>query len=215
MPVATLLPAAGVVVLLALSGCGRDAGPPASQAPGALAGGRVPAVPTPVPIGEGPRLRPGPGPGPRITERLPCAAVPPPRAHDAVHLELFAAGQTVIVPAGVGIAPPRRRSGAFVTGGRCVTPLRTTEPTGVIELLRGTRATLGDLFDVWGRPLAQVRMLSFWGPLRAWVDGTRWRGSVRAIPLRQHTQIVLVSGPDVPVHATYAFPPDGVTHLRP
>jgi hypothetical protein len=33
--------------------------------------------------------------------------------------------------------------------------------------------------------------------------------------LRHHAQIVLVTGPAVPVHATYAFPPGGVTHLRP
>ncbi|WP_354698335.1 hypothetical protein DSM112329_04008 [Paraconexibacter sp. AEG42_29] len=203
-------------VLLVLGACG-GAGRPAAHPPGALAGGSVPSVPTPVPIGRGDRLRPGPGPGPgpATADRLPCRTAPPPRTHDAVHIELFAAGHTVIVPAGIGIAPPRRRAGAFVTGGRCVTPLRTTEPTGVIELLPGTRATLGDLFAVWGRALGPRRLLSFDGPVRAWVDGTRWRGPVAAIPLRHHAQIVVVTGPDVPVHATYGFPPDGVTHLRP
>lgn len=205
----------------ALGGCGAqsragaDAGAPA-HAPGALADGTVPAVPRAVAIGTGTRLRPGPGPGPPTGagSRLPCRRHAP-RPQDAVHLELFAAGRTVIVPAGIGVAPPRRAAGAFVVGGRCATPLRTSEPTGVIELVAGTRATLGDLFAVWGRPLAARRLLSFRGPVRAWVDGARWRGPVRRIPLRHHAQIVLVSGPAVPVHATYAFPRAGATHLAP
>lgn len=197
-----------------LAGCGSGEAPSgalAPPAPGALAGGRVPAVPRAVPIGTGARLRPGPGtvaqPG------LPCRvhrALP----RDAAHLELFAAGRVLIVPAGIGVAAPRR-SGALVTGGRCTIAVRTTEPTGVIELGPGTRARLGDLFAIWGRPLSPRRLLSFRGPVRAWVGGRRWTGDVRAIPLRRHAQIVLVTGPAVPVHATYAFPPAGVTHLRP
>ncbi|MCW3041713.1 MAG: hypothetical protein JWM31_3618, partial [Solirubrobacterales bacterium] len=138
------------------------------------------------------------------------------RPHDAVHVELFARGRTVIVPAGIGVAPPRRRRGAFVLGGRCLAALRTSEPTGVIELTPGTRATLGSLFAVWGRPLGEQRLLGFHGRVRVWVDGERWRGPVRNVPLMHHAQlVVVVGGPSVPVHATYGFPPDGVTHLRP
>src|SRR3954447_25751896 len=48
------------------------------------------------------------------------------------HLELFAARRVVLIPSGVGIAPPRKRTGAYVRGGRCSYPLRTREPTGVI-----------------------------------------------------------------------------------
>jgi hypothetical protein len=132
-----------------------------------------------------------------------------------VHLELFAAGRVVIVPAGIGVGAPRRRAGAYVTGGRCVMALRTSEPTGDIELTPGTRATHGDLFTIWGRELGDRRLLGFRGPVRAWVDGRRWTDPVRSIPLRPRRQIVLVTGPAVPVHATYAFPPAGVTHLRP
>jgi hypothetical protein len=213
--VRSAFPAAALACLLALplTGCGGGDGRDGPR-PGALAGGEVPAVPRAVPIGAGARLRPGPGPGPHVRHDGPLACRRHrARSHDAVHLELFAAGRTVIVPAGIGVAPPRRRSGAFVTGGRCTTPLRTTEPTGVIEVVPGVRATLGDLFRVWGRPLSGQRLLSFRGPVRAWVDGVRWPGPVHAIPLRHHAQIVVVSGPGVPVHATYAFPPHGVTRL--
>jgi hypothetical protein len=209
---------AGLAAAL-LAGCGSGASAtplaPTAPAPGALAGGVVPATPRPVPIGSGSALRPTADtvPSPRFPCRRPAAGSL--ARHDAIHLELFAAGRVVIVPPGIGVGRPHRRSGAFVTGGPCVTALRTSEPTGVIELSPGTRATLGDLFAVWGRPLTDTRLLGFRGRVRAWVDGVRWTDPVRSIPLRPRRQIVLVTGPDVPVHATYAFPPAGVTHLRP
>jgi hypothetical protein len=207
------LVAGTVVGRMDRSGASRGVG---AYTPGALAGGTVPATPRGVPIGHGAALRPGPGAVP--SEALPCRPLPDDaqalQRHDAVHLELFAAGRVVLVPAGVGIGRPLRREGPYVTGGRCAMAVHTTEPTGVVELSTGARLTLGDLFAVWGRPLADRRLLAFRGRVRAWVDGVRWTDRVRSIPLRRHRQIVLVAGPDVPVHATYAFPPDGVSHLR-
>ena len=54
-----------------------------------------------------------------------------------MHVELFANRRVVIVPAGIGIVPPLRRDGAYVLGGRCSYPLRTREPTGVVEVAGG------------------------------------------------------------------------------
>src|SRR5207247_2614682 len=93
----------------------------------------------PAPIGVGPGFRPAPGAHP--VSGLTCRAADTPRY--GVHLELFSAGRVVIVPAGIGIAPPLHREGAYVRGGRCSYPLRTREPTGVIEVKRGSRLTLG------------------------------------------------------------------------
>lgn len=178
------------------TGCGSRDGPE----PGALAGGTVPQTPQAIRVGAGPRFRPAPGahhvPGMR------CVAKEQDRF--GAHLELFAAGRIVVVPAGIGEAPPLRRSGAFIRSTRCSHPLRTREPTGLIELTRD--ASLGELFAIWGRPLDRRRLLSFRGAVRAWVDGKLFGGDPRDIPLRRHAQIVLVVGPDVPVHATYAFP---------
>jgi hypothetical protein len=126
------------------------------------------------------------------------------------HLELFAAGRVVPIPPGIGVAPPLRRSGAYVDHGRCTYPARTTEPTGLLELRRGAGLTLGQLFDVWGQPLSRTRMASFAAtparPVRAYVDGVRWTANPRAIPLRAHAVIVLEVGPYVPPHANYRFP---------
>jgi hypothetical protein len=121
------------------------------------------------------------------------------------HLELFAAKRVVLIPSGIGIAPPRSRDGARVRGGRCSYPLRTHEPTGVIEVA-APGLTLGDLFAVWGQPLSRRRMAGFRGDVRAYVGGRPWRRAPQAIPLSRHAQIVLEVGGLVPPHRTYLFP---------
>jgi hypothetical protein len=122
------------------------------------------------------------------------------------HLELFAHGHVVIVPAGIGIAPPRRREGAYVRGGACRYPVWSDESTGLLRLARGG-LTLGDLFAVWGQPLTRSRLARWSAPVRAHVDGRPWRGDPRGIPLRDHAQIVLqAGGPLLAPNARYEFP---------
>ena len=86
---------------------------------------------------------------------------------------------------------------------------RTREPTGVIELVPGVPATLGEFFAVWGQPLGRRRLVGFRTVgverVRAWVDGHVWRGDPRSIPLLRHTEIVLELGRFVPPHASYRF----------
>jgi hypothetical protein len=192
-----------LLALLLLAGCGgaqRTPGRPLERA----VGHAIPAQDLrPVPIGHGPRFQPAAGRyDARPAAGLPCGPVRAPRF--GVHLELFAAGRVVVVPAGLGVVGGGR-DGAFVRGGRCRHALSTTEPTGVIEVRHGAHATLGDLFALWGRPLSRTRLVGFRGPVRAWVDGRRWRADPRAIRLRRHAQIVLATGPEVPVHSAFAF----------
>jgi hypothetical protein len=124
-------------------------------------------------------------------------------------VELFARGHVVIVPAGIGITPPRRRHGAYVIGGRCRYPLWTSEPTGLVHVGRpGLR--LGDLFAIWGQPLTLGRLARWTAGVTAHVDGVRWRGDPAAIPLRHHAEIVVQAGAPVQrPHAGYLFP-DGL-----
>ncbi len=215
-PVRRLLP---TLAVLALAGCGsaRDtAETPERADAGRRAPDRPPRAPSatelppqdlrPVPIGRSPRFRPA-----AVVRRgAPVAGLrcDPGRARRfGVHLELFAAGRVVVVPAGIGIAPPRRREGAYVRGGRCRYALATTEPTGVVEVVHGTRATLGDLFALWGAELGPRRLVGFEGRVRAWVGGRRIAGDPRAIRLTHHAQVVLAVGPEVPVHSAFAFRP--------
>jgi hypothetical protein len=177
---------------LALSGCGAGPG--------------LPAV---APIGAGAAHRPG------SLTRAVAAARPigamtcrarRPRAALA-HVELFGDGLAVVVPAGLGVAPPRRREGAYVRGGACTYPLVTREPTGVVELAPGARATLGRLFALLGQPLSRQRMGPFGGPVRAWLGGREWKGALADLPLRARAQVVVAAGRGaVPVHARYGFP---------
>jgi hypothetical protein len=164
----------------------------------------------PTPIGAAPTYHPA------ALSRATAAARPiaglrcesAPGERDGAHLELFAQGLVVIVPAGIGVAPPVRRNGAAIAGGRCSYPARTIQPTGVIELARGAKLTLGDFFAVWGQPLSTQRLAGFrGGAVKAFVGGVAWRGDPRSIPLRRHGQIVLELGPLVPPHAAYLFPP--------
>lgn len=154
-------------------------------------------APVPTPIGVGPAFHPPalsrPVAAGRPVAGLRCGGE---GRRFGVHLELFAAGRVVIVPAGIGIAAPWRRDGAYVVSGRCSYPLRTREPTGVIEVSR-PGLTLGDLFAVWGQRLGRYR--------RAYVGGRRRPGPLAAIPLRRHAEIVLETGPFVAPHAGFLF----------
>ena len=168
-----------------------------------LCGAAAAAGPVPSPIGVGPRYHPAAETVP--VSGLRCSSAEVPRF--GVHLELFADRRVVIVPAGIGIAPPLRRQGAYVLGGRCSYPLRTREPTGVVEIVRGASLTLGELFEVWGQPLSKNRLVGFSSrsPILAFVDGRRFAGDPWTIPLRPHAEIVLELGGYVPPHSAFLF----------
>ena len=141
------------------------------------------AVPQPTPIGPGAAYRPPAG--------RPFVACPG-RPVARVHVELFAHGRAIVIPAGIGA---------------CSDPLRTRTPTGVVELTHG-RLVLGDLFRVWGRPFSTHRLLSFnsRAPVRAYVDGRAVAG-LRSIPLKPGAEIVVELGAFVPPHSSFLFPP--------
>src|SRR5919201_3582426 len=146
--------------------------------------------PIATPIGVGPRYR---ADAPRF----------------GVHVELFANRRVVVVPAGIGVAAPRRRVGAFVRPRGCSYAVRTLGPTGVVEVRRGARLTLGRLFAVWGQPLSATRLAGFstrrGAPVRAYVAGRPWQGPPGAIPLTRHAPIVLELGRFVPPHRSFRF----------
>ena len=193
---ALILAALVALSLIALTGCARDDRT------------RLP-LPQPLLFGRSARYHP-PAYGPAVAMRRPigslrCSA-PPGRARFLAHVEVIARQRVAIVPSGIGVAPPQVRRGAFVTGGRCEYPLRTHEPTGLIEVAASHAVTLGDLFRSWDQPLSQTRLLGFSGQVTAFVGTRRRRGDPRAIPLRRHTAITLEIGRTVPPRPRYAFP---------
>jgi hypothetical protein len=176
----------------------------------AASGSAVAAGPIPTPIGVGPLFHPKAA-GEAV---LRARAIGSHRClgtgqRHGVHVELFARGRVVIVPAGIGVAAPRVRAGAYVEPQGCTYAARTLEPTGVIEIRRDTRLTLGDAFRIWGQPLSPTQLAGFTttrsAPVRAYVGGKRWRGQLRSIPLRRHAQIVLELGRYIPPHRSFLF----------
>ena len=168
------------------------------------------AGPIATPIGVGPRYHP-PAATARVLRGEPVGALRCGAGgrRFGVHLEVFASGRVVIVPAGIGVAAPRTRVGAFVRPGGCSYAVRTLDPTGVVEVRHGARLTLGRLFAVWCQPLSATRLAGFstrrGAPVRAYVAGRRWRGPPGTIPLRRHAQIVLELGRFVPPHRSFRF----------
>ena len=154
------------------------------------------ALLVPTPIGVGPRFHPA------SAARRACAPGPL-DAGRRVHVELFAAGRVVIVPAGIGV---RGGSGRFgrITAARCRGSVWTTDPTGVVHF-EGARK-LGSLFSAWGRTLWPSRLLSFRGPVRVYRNGVGVGGDPRRVVLHDRDQLVLEVGPYIPPHRSYRFP---------
>src|SRR5437762_1831743 len=92
-----------------------------------------------------------------------------------------------------------------VRGARCRAHTWTTTPTGVVRFDRA--AKLGDLFSVWGMPLGGRQLLSFHGDVSLFRNGLRVRGDPRAVRLRAGDELVLETGPYVPPHRSFVFPP--------
>lgn len=176
-----------------------------------LAGTVAAAPPIATPIGTGSRYHPLPSgeavEAARPVGGLACSSRPQPRF--GAHLEVFAKRRVVVVPPGIGMAPPRRAAGIYVVSGRCSYPARTREPTGVVEVVEGSHLTIGQLFAIWGQPLGRDRLAGFRGArgerVLAFVGGVRWGGDPRSIPLARHAEIVLEIGGFIPPHTSFRF----------
>ena len=160
-----------------------------------LALGGDPSV-HPWPIGPGPRYRP---PAQQLDGRpvdvLRCSSR---RSVFQAHVEVFVNRRVVIIPSGIG------------RSAHCDYPIRTRSPIGVLDVARGQRMTIGDLFRLWGQPLARHRIASFHSkrPVRAYVAGRLVRGDAARVRLAPKAQIVIELGAYVPPHRSFLFPPE-------
>lgn len=109
--------------------------------------------------------------------------------HIHAHLAIFDNGQPVAVPMNIGIP----------ASGACIYWLHTHDDTGVIHVESPTQRTytLGELFDIWGQPLTASSVAGSSGTVIAYVDGQRYGGDPRQIPLQPHAVIQLDVGTDV------------------
>ena len=112
--------------------------------------------------------------------------------HVHAHLALIVAGRVVDgPPADTGIHLEHL----------CLYWLHTHDATGIIHIEAPHRfsPTLGNFFDIWGRPLSRRRVAAYAvGPgqtLRVYVGPLLYSGDPRSIPLYEHTKVTLEIGP--------------------
>src|SRR6478609_8385657 len=120
-----------------------------------LGAGLAPSPPVATPIAVGHRYQlPATTAATRRAAALGTLACrPATRVLRMAHVELFVRGRAVLLPAGIGIAPPAAISAGRVLGGRCRYALSTADPTGLISVNQPGRRRLGQLFRIWGQPL--------------------------------------------------------------
>lgn len=126
--------------------------------------------------------------------------------HVHTHLAIFYNGKQMQVPEFIGFAPS--------LAGGCLYWIHTHDASGIIHIEapdinppQGGPYTLAMLFDIWGVPLQRDNVAGLKGPVTAYVNGARYDGDLRAIPINAHQQIVLEIGTPLVPPPNYAFPP--------
>ena len=182
----------------------------------AHAGGQRASVrlgPEGVPVPSAPLLARAASPAPgQSVDAIACGPTEQLVFHIHAHLTIFVSGAARVVPLGVGIAPPleveQTQAGLYAAGGQCFSYLHTHAADGIIHIESPTERvyTLGDFFDVWKQPLTRDRVASAAGPVAAFVNGRRYSGDPRAIPLLAHAQIQLDVARPIVAPQSITFP---------
>jgi hypothetical protein len=98
--------------------------------------------------------------------------------------------------------------GAFVTGGSCIAWLHTHSADGIIHIESPDERSysLGQFFDLWRLPLGRSRIGPARGRVTAFLNGRRYKGDPRSLPLRAHSQIQLEIGQPLIAPQLIRFP---------
>jgi len=138
---------------------------------------------------------------------ISCATQEYVTLHVHTHLSIFDRGKQIQIPRGVGLAP--------VLPNGCLYWLHTHDASGIIHVEaprigapNGGAFDLGMFFDIWGLPLTRGDVGGIKGPVAAYVDGVKYDGDLRLIPLLAHQQIVLEIGTPTVPPPYYVFPPN-------
>ncbi len=179
-------------------------GPNASQKPVALIDGQAVGA-SHFTTGNTPRGGTG-----QNVDGITCLSEEGQALHIHSHLALYDDGKQIQVPRLIGFSASQA-----LPGGGCLYWLHTHDTSGIIHVETpdvqapgGGPYTLGMLFDIWGQPLARDGIAGLRGPVTAYVNGARYDGDLKAIPLLSHQQITLEVGTPVVPPANYAFPPN-------
>jgi len=201
--VAILAAVATVILAVTLAVTVGTGSNPSTGAKGAPTG--LPVVPGPigpenVPIEQGALLASGSSSATGGTvDGVECNSSEQVAYHVHTHLSVYVNGGLRPVPAGIGVVAPvvdHTPVGAFVHASQCYYWLHVHAQDGIIhiESPAGHSYVLGQFFDLWGQPLGLDQVGPASGPLTMWVDGVRYRGDPRLIPLGSHRDIQIDVG---------------------
>jgi hypothetical protein len=199
---AAALVVAGLVVLILVVRGGSAPTPPVASTSATPS-----AAPTATPMAAVPDSVTG-----QTIDGIQCQTTEQLVYHIHAHLAIYVNGSARSVPYGVGVTPPRKvvatNEGPLVEGGKCFYWLHTHTGDGIVHVESPTQAayTLGQFFDIWQQPLNTTTVGPATGTLFIYVNGQKYAGDPRAIPLTAHGLIQLDVGTDVPP-ASFSFPP--------
>jgi hypothetical protein len=141
----------------------------------------------------------------QVVDGISCGAMEYSTLHVHSHLAIFYNGKQMQVPQYIGLAPN--------LAGGCLYWIHTHDASGIIHIEapdisppQGGPYTLGMLFDIWGEPLTSSNVAGLSGPVTAYVNGMKYDGDLRTIPMRAHQQIVLEIGTPVVPPPNYTLP---------
>ncbi len=128
--------------------------------------------------------------------------------HFHAHLDVFADGTAITVPANIGIAVDAAEKPVGISA------LHSHDPSGIIHVeapKAGDTFTLGQFLTEWGvlsgtstSPGSPQSDITGWS---AAVNGQKRDGSLNSIVLKAHDEIVLFHGPSPdPLPGSYTFP---------
>jgi hypothetical protein len=213
---------AAALATLAIAGCGGSSTPAVAAgntqtATTTVVGGTtttgtttVPAGPEDVALQQGAPLAPASTtlPGTMIDDGIECESLEQLAYQTHVMLTVYVDGAPRSLPGAIGMLDPSTNPGQYgdlYSAHECYYWLHTDAADGVIQIDSPTPRTytLGNFFDVWGQLLNRNQVAGSVGNVTAIVNGHRWSGSPRRIPLRSHTVIELAVGKPVPPFAGF------------
>ena len=133
---------------------------------------------------------------------IPCEPTERIDYHVHAHLNIRIDGELQLIPAGIGILPT------------CFSWLHTHVDSGIIHVEAPAERdfTLGEFFDVWGRPLSATqvgdRAVGPGESMFVFVDREPYSGDPRAVVLRDLEAIEIQVGPAALEPLPYTFPAD-------
>ncbi len=128
--------------------------------------------------------------------------------HIHAHLSLFVSGTRLAIPDTIGINNPSPEVKGYTASGSCFYDIHTHDAQGLmhIEASTVTQFQLSQFFGIWGQPLSANNVAGHFGTVQAYIatapsgalratNFIPYNGSLGAIPLQQHEEIVLEVGP--------------------